>query len=57
MPPIRSSAFERWAKLISTINLLGEIMPSYFYYIEKRLLYIIIAALFGYQPSSYAKCT
>ena len=48
MPPISSLAFERRAKLISTIILLGEIMPFYSCYIKRRLLYIIIAALFSY---------
>ena len=57
MPLIRSLAFKRRAKLIFTIILLGEIMPSYFYYIERKLLYIIITALFGCQSSFYAKYT
>ena len=48
MPFIRSSVSKHWAKLISIIILLGKIMPSYFYYIKRRLLYIIIIALFGY---------
>ena len=47
MPFIRFSAFERWAKLVSTIILLGKIMPSYSHYIERRLSYIIITALFS----------
>ena len=57
MPFIRSSASERWAKLVSTIILLGEIMPSCLYYIKRRLLYIILTALFSHQPSFYTKCT
>ena len=32
-------------------------MPSYFYYKEKKLVYIAIAAPFGRQPSFYIKCT
>ena len=48
MPFIRSSASKRWAKLVSTIILLGEIMPSCSYYIKRRLLYIAIAALSSY---------
>ena len=57
MPPIRSSVFKRRAKLVSTIILLGEIMPSCSRYIKRRLLYIIITALSSHQPSSYTKCT
>jgi len=41
--------------IISIILLLGKIMPSYSYYVEKKLIYIAITALFSYQPSSYAK--
>ena len=47
MPFIRSLASERWAKLVFTIILLGKIMPFYSRYIKRRLLYIIIAALFS----------
>ena len=57
MPLIRSLAFKCWAKLISTIILLGEIMPFYSCCVKRRLLYIIIIALSNYQPSSYAKYT
>ena len=57
MPFIRSLASKCWAKLISTIILLGKIMPSYFRCVKRRLLYIIITALSGRQPSSYTKCT
>ena len=32
-------------------------MPTYSYYAEKELIYIIIIALLGRQPSFYAKCT
>jgi hypothetical protein len=32
-------------------------MPTYSYYIEKGLVYIIIIALFNHQPSSYFKYT
>ena len=32
-------------------------MPTYSYYIEKGLVYIIIIALFSCQPSLYTKCT
>ena len=46
MPLIRFSASKRHAKLIFTIILLGKIMPFYFYYIEKRLLYPFVWQLF-----------
>ena len=32
-------------------------MPSYSRYIEKKLVYIVIAAPSSRQPSSYTKCT
>jgi hypothetical protein len=50
MPPIRSSAFKYLAyhfKLVAMILLFSEIMPSCSRYIEKGLVYIIIAALFS----------
>ena len=57
MPPIRSLASKRHTYTVAVILLLGEIMPSYFYYEEKKLVYIIIIAPFSRQPSSYSKCT
>ena len=57
MPLIRFLTFKRRAKLVSTIILLGEIMPFYSYCIKRRLLYIIITALSSHQPSSCTKCT
>ena len=60
IPPVRSSAFEcaaRCFKLVAVILLLGEIMPTYSYYIKKGLVYIAIIALFSCQPFSYAKYT
>ena len=51
MPPIRSSVSERTAcrfKLVAVILLLGKIMPTYSYYMEKGLVYIIIITLLGY---------
>ena len=60
MPPIRSSASKRSAcrsKLVAIILLLGKIMPTYSYCIEKGLVYITIIALFSCQPSLYTKCT
>ena len=60
MPLIRSSAFKRTAyyfKLVAVIFLLGKIIPTYFYYIEKGLIYVVIIAPLGRQPSFYIKCT
>ena len=60
MPFIKSLAFKRFAyyfKLVTVILLLGEIMPIYFCYTEKGLVYIIIITLSSRQPSSYTKCT
>ena len=60
MPLIRSLAFKRTAyyfKLIAVILLLNKIMPTYSYYIEKGLVYIIIMAPLSHQPSSYTKYT
>ena len=50
MPPIRSSVFKRAAyyfKLVAVILLLSKIMPTYSYYIEKGLVYIVIIAPLG----------
>ena len=58
MPFIRSLVFKRttyYFKLVAIIFSLNEIMPTYFYYTEKGLVYIIIIALLGRQPSSYTK--
>ena len=57
MPPIRSLASKYHAYTIAVIFLFGEIMPSCSCCAEKKLGYIIIAALFSYQPSSYIECT
>ena len=57
MPPIRSLAFKRRTYTVAVILLLNEIMPSYSYCKEKKLVYIIIIALFSHQPSFYIKCT
>ena len=56
MPPIRSSASVRRAYTVAVILLLGKIIPSYSYYEEKKLVYIIIIASFSHQSSSYIKC-
>ena len=60
MPFIRFSAFKRLAycfKLIAVILSLGKIIPTYSYYTEKGLVYIIIIAPLGRQPSSYIEYT
>ena len=60
MLPVRSLVFKRTAyyfKLVAVILLLGEIIPTYSYYVEKGLVYIAIMAFLNRQPSSYIKCT
>ena len=57
MPPIRSLVSKHYAHVVLVILLLGEIMPLYSRCLEKKLVYIIIIALFSHQPFSYIKCT
>ena len=57
MPFIRSLASERYTYIILVIFSLSEIMPIYSRCAKKKLVYIIITALFSCQPSSYFKCT
>ena len=60
MPFIRSLASKRltyYFTLVTVILLPGKIIPTYLYYTEKGLVYIIIIALFSYEPSSYTKYT
>ena len=60
MPLIRSLVSKRTTycfKLVAVILLLSKIMPTYFYYMEKGLVYIIIIVPLGCQPSFYTKCT
>ena len=57
MPPIRSLVSKCRVHAVVVILLLGEIMPSYSYYKEKKLVYIIIVAPFNRQPSFYIECT
>ena len=57
MPFIKSLASEQYAYVIAVILLLNKIMPTYFYYILKGLVYITIIAPLGRQPSFYAKYT
>ena len=47
MPLIRSLASKRYTYIIAVILLLGEIMPTYSRYAEKKLVYIIIIAPSG----------
>ena len=57
MPFIRSLASKHCTYTVVVILLLGEIMPSYSHYKEKKLVYIIIIAPFSCQPSFYFKYT
>ena len=57
MPFIRSLASKYCTYIVAVILLLSEIMPSYSYCKEKKLVYIVIIALFSRQPSSCVKCT
>ena len=58
IPPVRSLVFKRLAhrfKLVAVILLLNKIIPTYSYYMEKGLVYIIIIASLSRQPSFYTK--
>ena len=57
IPPVRSLASERYTYIIAIILSLSEIMPTYSCCVLKGLVYIIIIALLGRQPSSYTKYT
>ena len=57
MPSVRSLISKRCARVIAVIFLLSEIMPTCSRCVLKGLVYIIIIAPLGRQPSSYAKCT
>ena len=57
MPSIRSSISKRRTRVALKILSLGEIMPTYSRYSEKKLVYIIIVSPSGRQPSSYTKYT
>ena len=57
MPPIRSSASKRRARVALKILSLGEIMPTCSRCSEKKLVYITIVSPSGRQPSSYTKYT
>jgi hypothetical protein len=57
MPPIKSLAFKRYALLIASISLNGEIINPCSCYIKKGLVYMAFISPFRHQPSSYLKCT
>ena len=47
MPPVRSLVFKHYTCAVAVIFLLSEIMPSYSYYKEKKLVYVTIIAPFS----------
>ena len=47
MPSVRSLASKYYTRVVALILSLGEIMPSYSCYIEKKLVYIVITAPFS----------
>ena len=57
MPFVRSLAFKRRAYVVAVIFLLSKIMPTYSCCVLKGLVYIIIIAFLGRQPSFYTKYT
>ena len=57
MPFIKSSASKRRAYIVAVILLLSKIMPICSCCMLKGLVYIVIIALLGRQPSSCTKCT
>ena len=60
MPLIKSLVFKYsacYSKLVAVILLLSKIIFTYSYYIEKGLIYIIIAALSSRQLFLYTKYT
>ena len=57
MPSIKSLFSNYYNWLVTTILSFSKVILFYSYYTEKKLVYIIIAAPFSRQPSSYIKCT
>ena len=57
MPFIRSLTSERRTCVIAVILSFGEIMPTYSRCVSKGLVYVVIMAPLGRQPSFCAKCT
>ena len=54
---IKSLVSKRHIYVIAIILLLSEIMPTYSRYMLKKLVYIVIIAFLGRQPSFYIKYT
>ena len=48
IPPVRFLVFKHRTYIILIILILSEIIPIYSYYIEKKLIYIIIITPFSY---------
>jgi hypothetical protein len=57
MPPIRSSLSNYYNWLVTTILSLSVVIPSYSYYVEKKLVYVAIIVPSSRQPSFYTKYT
>ena len=57
MPLVRSLVSKYCTYIVLVIFLLGKIIPIYSCCIEKKLVYIVIIALFNRQPSFYIKYT
>ena len=56
MPFIRSLVSKRHARIVAVILLLSKIMPTCSCCVLKGLVYIVIVAPLGRQPSFYTKC-
>ena len=54
---IRSLASKRRTYVVAVILSFGEIMPTYSCCVSKGLVYIVIIAPLGHQPSSCTKYT
>ena len=52
---IKSLISKCCAYIVALILLLGVIIPIYFYYMEKKLVCVIIVAFSNCQPSFYSK--
>ena len=57
MPLIRFLASKRRVYVVAVILLFSKIMPTYSRCVLKGLVYIIIIAPLGHQPSFYTKYT
>ena len=57
MPFVRSLVSKHYACVIAVILLLSEIIFTYSCCVLKGLVYIVIIAPLGYQPSFYTKYT